>query len=78
MCGHFVERHGGQAFRGGVALVLNGLGERGANVAAERVVAGESFVGALEDDDVLLALERGNDGRLREGPDDVDVDGADA
>ena len=37
-------------------VVLNGLGERGANVAAKRVVARESFVGALEDDDVLLAL----------------------
>ena len=53
------------------------LGERGADVAAERVVAAECFVGALEDDDVLLALERGNDGGLGEGADDVDVDGAD-
>jgi hypothetical protein len=57
---------------------LDGLRERGADVAAQRVVAGERFVGALEDDDVLLALERGDDGGLREGANDVDVDGADA
>ena len=57
---------------------LDGFGEGGADVAAERVVAGEGFVGALEDDDVLLALEGGDDGGLREGADDVDVDGADA
>ena len=37
----------------------------------------ESFVSALEDDDVLLALERGHDGGFGEGADDVDVDGAD-
>ena len=64
----------GQARR----VPCDGLGERGANVAAQRVVAGQRFVGALEDDDVLLALERCNDGRLGEGADDVDVDGADA
>ena len=74
---HFVHRHGRQAFGGAVAGGLDGLGERGADVAAERVVAAEGFVGALEDDDVLLALERGHDGGLGEGADDVDVDGAD-
>ncbi len=37
----------------------------------------EGFVGALEDDDVLLALEGGDDGGFGEGADDVDVDGAD-
>jgi hypothetical protein len=57
---------------------LNCLGERGANVAAERIVAGQRFVCALENDDVLLALERGNDGGFGEGTNDVDVDGADA
>ncbi len=41
------------------------------------IVAGQGFVGALEDDDVLLALERGDDGGLREGANHVDVDGAD-
>ena len=56
---------------------LDRLGERGADVAAERIVAGERFIGAFEDDDVLLALERGDDGGFREGADDVDVDGAD-
>jgi hypothetical protein len=60
-----------------MAFILNGLRERGANVAAQRVVAGERFVGALEDDDVLLALERRNDRGFREGPNHVDVDGAD-
>ena len=61
----------------GMAFILNGLGECGANVAAERVVAGKSFVSSLEDDDVLLALERGNDGRFREGANDIDVNGTD-
>ena len=56
---------------------LDGLGERGADVAAERIVGAEGFVGAFEDDDVLLALERGHDGGLREGANDVDVNGAD-
>ena len=74
---HFVHGQRGQAFLRGMAFVLNGLGERGADVAAERVVAGERFVGALEDDDVLLALERGDDGGFGEGTDHVDVDGAD-
>jgi len=49
-----------------MALILNGLGERGADVAAERIVAGESLVGALQNDDVFLALERRNDGSFRE------------
>ena len=75
--GHFVERDRGQAFGGRMSCSLDCLGERGADVAAERVVAGEGFVGALEDDDVLLALERFDDGRLGEGANDVDVDGAD-
>ena len=38
----------------------------------------QRFVGALQDDDVLLALERGHNRRLREGPNHIDVDGADA
>jgi hypothetical protein len=60
-----------------VAFGLDGLGDGGTNVAAEWIVAGEGFVGALEDDDVLLALERVDDGGFREGAKDVDVDGAD-
>ena len=57
---------------------MNGLGKRGADVAAQRIVAGHGLVGALQNDDVLLALERVNDGGLREGANDIDVDGADA
>ena len=41
--------------------------ERGADVAAQRVVGAQRFVGALQDDDVLLAAQRLNDGGLREG-----------
>ena len=36
---HFVQRHRGQAFGGGVSCGLNGLRKRGANVAAQRIVA---------------------------------------
>ncbi len=57
--------------------VLDRLGKRGPDVAAEWVVAAQRFVCPLKDDDVLLALERGDDGCLGEGADDVDVDGTD-
>ncbi len=70
-------RDRGQAFSCRMAFVLDRLRERGADVAAERVVAGQRFVGALEDDDVLLALEGLDDGGLGEGTNHVDVDGAD-
>ena len=60
-----------------VALVLHGLGERGANVAAQRIVAGHRLVGALQNDDVLLALESRDDGGFGEGTNHVDVNGAD-
>ncbi len=76
--GHFCDGEGGQALGGRMAFGLNGLRERGADVAAQWIVAGEGFVGALQDDDVLLALERGHDGGFGEGANDVDVDGADA
>jgi hypothetical protein len=69
----FGERNCGQA-----GDRLNSLGKRGANVAAQRIVAGEGLIRALQDDDVLLALERGHDGGFREGANHVDVDGADA
>ena len=55
-----------------------GLAERGADFAAERVVRSHGFVGALKDDDVLLALEGLDDGGFGERTNDVDVDGADA
>ena len=67
----------GQTFRRRVAFILNRLRQRGANVAAQRIVAGQRFVGPLQDDDVLLALERGHNRRLREGPNHVHVDRAD-
>ncbi len=51
--GNFLEGDLGEA-RG----ALNGFAQRGADVLAQRVVGREGFVGALEDDDVLLALER--------------------
>ena len=71
-------RHLGERDRGQAADALHGLRKCGANVAAQRIVAGERFVGALQNDDVLLALERVHDGGLGEGADDVDMDGADA
>ena len=76
--GNVADLKRGQAFRSGTAFVMGGLGEGGADVAAERVVAGKGFVGALEDDDVLLALEGFNDGGFGKGADDIDVKGADA
>jgi hypothetical protein len=71
--GDFSERDFGNA--GGA---LDGLAQRGADVLAERIVGGESFVGALEDDDVLLAADSFDDGRFGEGANHIDVDGADA
>jgi hypothetical protein len=60
-----------------IKVCLERLAERGADVAGERVVAGQAFVGALDDDDVLLAAEGVDDRGLGEGPDDVDVNGTD-
>jgi len=64
---HFAHGEGGQSLGSRMALIVDGLRKRGANVAAQRIVAGQSLVGALQDDDVLLALERGDDGGLGEG-----------
>ena len=74
---HFVHRQGGQAFEAGCPAALNGLESAVRMSRPSGLSPAEGFVGALEDDDVLLALERGDDGRLGEGADDVDVDGAD-
>src|SRR5262249_61658891 len=41
------------------------------------IVAGHRLAGALEDEEVLLAPQRLDDGGLREGAEDVDVDRAD-
>ena len=54
-----------------------GLAQGDADVARQRIVARHAFIGAFEDDDVLLAAQRVDDGRFRERADDVDVDGAD-
>ena len=74
-----IERR--EALRSAVAGIevrpLQGLVQRGADIAAQRIVAGHAFVGALEDDDVLLAFEGLDDGRFGEGPNHIDVNRAD-
>ena len=57
-------------------LVLQRLVQRGADVAPHRVVAGQRLVGALEDDDVLLAGQRLDDRRFGERTEHVRVDRA--
>src|ERR1043166_3767514 len=54
-----------------------GFAESDADVARERVVAGETFIGAFQDDDTAFSAESVDDGGFREGADDVNVDGAD-
>ncbi len=54
-----------------------GLAQRDADVARERIVAGHAFVGAFENDDVLLAAQRVDDGGFGERTNDVDVNGTD-
>ena len=56
---------------------LQALGKRGANIAAQRIVAGQCLVGALDDDYIFLAAQGIDHRRLGERPDDVDVNGAD-
>ena len=70
-------RHPIRRQRRDARLALHRLVQRGADVAAHRVVAGHRLVGALEDDDVLLARERLHDRRLRERTDDVEMDRSD-
>src|SRR4051812_4229456 len=55
---------------------LVGFAERHANIAGERIIAGHAFVGAFENDDVLLAAQRIDNRRFGEGANDVDVDRA--
>ena len=57
-------------------LVLQRLVQRGADVAPHRIVAGHRLVGALEDDDVLLAGQRPHHRRFRERTEHVDVNRA--
>ncbi len=56
---------------------LQRLAQRDANVTRERIVPRQALVGALDDDDVLFALQRPDDCSLGEGPHDVDVNGPD-
>ena len=53
------------------------LAERDADVAGQRIVAGDAFVGAFEDDDVLFAAQRVDDRRFGERTNHVDVNRAD-
>lgn len=53
------------------------LAQRHADVARQRVVAGETLVRAFEDDDILFATQRIDDRGLGERADDVDVNRAD-
>jgi len=70
-------RHGRQAGLVGEVVTFQGLRQHRADVAGHRQIGGERLVRAFEDDDVLLAPERADDGRLREGADHVQVDRAD-
>lgn len=72
---HFFGSNAGE--RSAKFFRLQRLGEGGADVAAERVVASEAFIGAFENDDVLFAAKSIDDGSFREGANDVDVNGAD-
>src|ERR1039457_2700092 len=60
-----------QAESRGMSFALEGLVQSSADVASERIVAAHGFVGALENNDIFLALERLDDGGFREGADDV-------
>ena len=73
--GRFVWRDAGE--RAAVARGFVGLAQGHTNVTGQRVVAGQAFVGPLEDDDARLAAQRLDDGLFREGANDVDVDRAD-
>ena len=50
--------------------------ESGTNVASQRIVCGQTFVSALENNHLLLAFERLDHGCLGKGSNDIDVDGA--
>ena len=70
-------RHLGRRHRRHLAFVKMGferLAERGPDVPRQRIVAGQAFVGAFDDDDVLLTPQRVDDRRLGERADHVDVD----
>ncbi len=56
-----------------VRVVFQGLGQGGARVTGERVVAGHRLVGPLDDDDVALADQRPDHRRFGKRPQDVDV-----
>ena len=66
-------RHFGKLYLGQAVGSLHCFRKRGADVAAEGIVAGQRLVGAFEDDDVLLALESVDERSLREGANHVHV-----
>ena len=59
-----------------VSLVMrfDRLGKRSTHIASQRIVDRERFVGSLENDRSLLPCQSLHHGRLREGPEYVDVD----
>ena len=58
--------------------VLKRLGQGCSNVTREGVVPGHGLIGSLENDHVLLAGKGTNNVRLRERPQNIDMDGADS
>ncbi len=73
---HILGGYGRDVGVGVAGVVGQGLGESGADVAGQRVVAGHRLVGPLDDDDVLFASEGLNHGGFGEGADNVEVDRA--
>src|SRR6266850_1254370 len=62
------------------AAMFQGLvcfAERDADIAGQGVVAGQTFVGAFENDHATLAAQRIDNGGLGEWADDIDMDGTD-
>src|SRR5205085_3140883 len=58
-------------------LHLMGFAERDANISRERIVSRKTFVGALDDNDVLFAAQRVDNGGFGERADNVDMNRAD-
>src|SRR5437660_5448799 len=58
-------------------LSLQRFAKSDADVAGQRIIPSKTFVGALQYDDVLLALERTDDRCLGKRTDDVDVNRSD-
>ena len=74
--GHLFGRNRAHAVVGAF-VSFGGFGQSDADVAPERVVAGESFVGPLDDDDLFFPAQGFDHGSLGKWTQHVDVDGAD-